>query len=160
MALKSNLFVGDMKLEAAATSHSAHIMRGAMGPHVAKIQSALFVLDGVEVSAAERKSSTYGSSTAAAVLAYKEKRNIVNRSYQSSADDIVGIMTMKAMDDELLAGQVDPEPGRAPRCARKGPPDHRALRGSLVSDDTFQGGALSSGAAVLPTVGLPGSRGA
>jgi hypothetical protein len=160
MPLKSNLLAGDLKLEVAATSLAGHITRGATGPHVAKIQSALFVLDGVDGAAAERTTSTYGSSTAAAVLAYKKKRNIVNRSYQLSADDIVGIMTIKAMDDELLAGQVYPERGRTPRCARKVPPDLRALRGSLVSDDAFQGGALSSGAAVFPTVGLPSSRGA
>jgi hypothetical protein len=160
MALKSNLFAGDMKLEAAATSHPAHIMRGATGPHVAKIQAALFVLDGVEVSGAERKSSTYGPSTAAAVLAYKKKRDIVNRSYQSSADDIVGIMTMKAMDDELFARQVNPEPARVPRCDRKGSANHLARHASAVSDDAFEMGALSSGTARALPLGLPGSRAA
>ena len=157
MALNSNLFAGDMKLEAAATSHPAHIMRGATGPHVAKIQAALVVLDGVEVSEAERKSSTYGPSTAAAVLAYKKKRDIVNRSYQSSADDIVGIMTMKAMDDELFARQVNPEPAGSPM-RPQGVAEPPCAARFAVSDDAFEMGALSSGTARALPLGLPGSR--
>jgi hypothetical protein len=158
MPLKSNLFAGDMRLEAAAISNPGHITRGATGPHVAKIQAALFVLDGVEVAEAERKSSIYGPSTAAAVLAYKKKRNIVNRAYQSSADDVVGIMTMKAMDDELLAGQVNPEPARNRRCGRKGPHDQRARLSSAISDEAFEMGALSLGKAVVLPLGLPRGR--
>jgi hypothetical protein len=46
---------------------------------------------------------TYGSSTAEAVLAYKAARNIVNKSYQSVPDDIVGIMTIARMDQEMVA---------------------------------------------------------
>jgi hypothetical protein len=44
----------------------------------------------------------YGPKTAAAVLAYKEKRGIINRDYQSKADNIVGIMTMASLDKEML----------------------------------------------------------
>jgi hypothetical protein len=44
----------------------------------------------------------YGPSTADAVLTYKTTRNIVNRSYQTQADNIVGKMTIAAMDKELL----------------------------------------------------------
>jgi hypothetical protein len=43
-------------------------------------------------------------------LAYKTKRKIVNRAYQSQADNIVGKMTIRSLDDELLkleAGDSD-----------------------------------------------------
>jgi peptidoglycan hydrolase-like protein with peptidoglycan-binding domain len=80
MSLQSKLFRGDPKLEAAAVSDSAHIMLGASGPHVLKIQTALNLLDGAGLD----PDSKYGPATAAAVLAYKRKRNIVNRSYQTT----------------------------------------------------------------------------
>jgi hypothetical protein len=150
MALRSHLFAGDTKLEAAAQSHPAHIVKGAVGPHVAKIQGALFALDGVEVAESERRSQTYGPSTAAAVLAYKKKRDIVNRSYQSSADDVVGIMTVKALDDELLASQVDPQPVDR-RCERREAGGPRLA----VSDQQFEAGALGRGPAPLSRPGLP-----
>src|SRR5262249_41293895 len=51
--------------------------------------------------------------TAAAVLAYKRKRNIVNRTYQAQADNIVGKMTMAALDREMVA--FDDDRGRT-RC--------------------------------------------
>jgi hypothetical protein len=38
MALQSKLFRGDAKLEAALVSDSAHIVQGAIGSHVGKIQ--------------------------------------------------------------------------------------------------------------------------
>ena len=50
MALKSKRFTGDQKLEAAATADTAHIVRGASGAHVTRIQSALIELDGVPIS--------------------------------------------------------------------------------------------------------------
>ena len=80
MALKSRLFRGDPKLE-----------------HVLKIQLALTLLDGANIA----QDGAYGSETAASVLAYKKKRNIINRAYQTTADNIVGIMTMAALDKEM-----------------------------------------------------------
>ncbi len=99
MALASNLFRGDPNLEAAAVSDRAHILPGATGAHVGKIQLALVKLDGADID----QDGSYGPETAAAVLAYKRKRNIINRSYQTQADDIVGRMTMAALDSEMLA---------------------------------------------------------
>jgi peptidoglycan hydrolase-like protein with peptidoglycan-binding domain len=110
MALKSQLFAGDPKLEAAAKSHSAHIIQGARGPHVGKIQSALIQLDGASIAQSELTASHYGPSTAKAVLAYKTKRNIVNYTYQTKADDIVGIMTMNTLDEELSTRLAPPLP--------------------------------------------------
>lgn len=113
MALRSNLFSGDAALEGAATVANRHIMRGAAGPHVGKIQIALVILDGASIAQGERDATRYGASTAAAVLAYKQAREIINHAYQAQADDIVGVMTMKSLDDEMLAQQSPP-----PRSAR------------------------------------------
>ncbi len=81
MALQSKLFRGDAKLEAALISDSAHIVQGAAGAHVGKIQQALNELDGAGLKPDEK----YGPATASAVLAYKQKRNIINHSYQTRA---------------------------------------------------------------------------
>ncbi len=99
MALQSQLFKGDPKLEAAAASHPAHIATGARGPHVVKIQQALNEIIGVSLVL----DGIYGQGTAAAVLQDKRGRNIVNTTYQTEADNIVGIMTMAALDADLLA---------------------------------------------------------
>lgn len=101
MALLSTLFRGDAQLEAAGASDSAHITPGSRGPHVAKIQTALNRLDGAALEA----DGKFGPGTASAVLAYKRKRDIVNRSYQQAADNIVGRMTIAALDRELMAGE-------------------------------------------------------
>jgi hypothetical protein len=101
MPLQSQLFKGDAKLEAAANHDSAHILSGAHGPHVAKIQRALMQLDDAALSEDELVSETYGASTANAVLNYKQRRSIINLSYQTQADNIVGKMTVAALDREL-----------------------------------------------------------
>lgn len=99
MALKSQLFRGDPQLEAAAVSNPAHIVPGARGEHVRKIQRALNLLEDAGLD----PDGIYGQATADAVLAYKQKRDIVNRSYETEADNIVGIMTMAALDSEVAA---------------------------------------------------------
>lgn len=98
--LQSHLFRGDPKLEAAAVSDPAHITQGAIGPHVRKIQEALIKLGG-HIDREELLAERYGPSTARAVLHYKQKRRIINYSYQTSADDMVGRMTMAAFDREV-----------------------------------------------------------
>lgn len=105
MALSSHLFRGNPRLEAAAVSDSAHVMRGATGEHVRKVQLALIELEGSSINA----NGVYGPETAAAVLAYKQRRNIVNRSYQSRADDIVGKMTIAALDREMREAEAAAE---------------------------------------------------
>ena len=102
MRLRSNLFRGDARLEAAAAAHPAHVLRGAAGAHVGKIQRALAAIDGEEIADGERSSQTFGASTERAVLRFKTKRRIVNTAYQSTPDAIVGVMTMRALDDELV----------------------------------------------------------
>ncbi len=104
MTLQSLLFRGDPKLEAAAVSDPAHIVPGAAGAHVRKIQLSLTWLDGAGIS----PDGVYGPATAAAVLAYKQKRKIINRSYQTKPDNIVGKMTMAALDQEMLEEELKP----------------------------------------------------
>jgi len=97
MPLQSQLFRDDPQLEAAAVSDPAHITPGARGEHVRKIQLALIQLDGAKIA----PDGVYGPATSAAVLAYKQKRNIANTSYQTRPDNIVGKMTVQTLDREL-----------------------------------------------------------
>lgn len=157
MALLSSLLRGDPQLEAAAAADSAHITPGARGPHVAKIQSALNQLDGASLEVDGR----YGPGTAAAVLAYKRKRDIVNRSYQKVADNIVGKLTVAALDRELLDSEkleplelivIGGKPGakrlpkREPLLSRLTPTGDRAL--AKTSARSVKDGAPTL---VLPT---------
>ena len=101
MPLVSRLFRGDPKLEAALTNDQAHITPGATGDHVNKIQTALLIADNASVASFELDTKRYGASTAAAVLNFKKKRNIINRAYQTTADNIVGKMTVAALDQAV-----------------------------------------------------------
>lgn len=101
MALISKLFKGDRIFERCLVNDGGHITPGSKGFHVAKIQDALMKLDGVFPSRAERDVAFYGPTTAKAVLSYKTKRRIINTSYQHAPDNIVGKMTIKAMDAEM-----------------------------------------------------------
>lgn len=134
MALLSQLFRNDPQLEAAAVLDSAHIVPGARGEHVRKIQMALIQLDAVFLAA----DGVYGPATASAVLAYKTSRDIVNRSYQTQADNIVGKMTIDRLDKEMLAAEARINE-RTPRCVF--PPDSQqsvrlsfAVGGGQVGD--------------------------
>lgn len=99
MPLESKLLGGDLKLEACAVKDTAHIVQGAHGDHVRKIQSALNLVD----RAALQVDGIYGAGTAAAVLRYKQARDIVNRKYQQQADNIVGRMTIERLDKDVKA---------------------------------------------------------
>lgn len=124
MGLCSRSFRGDMKLEACLVSDPAHVVEGASGEHVAKIQAALMLLDGAKIDRREITSKRYGPSTAAAVLAYKTKRRIINFAYQKQADNIVGKMTIAALDQELL--QLERAAYQASACAGKRGTPHLA----------------------------------
>ena len=155
MSLQSQLFRGDPKLEAAAVSDPAHIVPGATGEHVRKIQLALIQLDGAPID----PDGKYGPATAAAVLAYKRKRNIINRSYQTQADNIVGKMTMASFDSEMLKQEalLRPRVQIKPTsfsCVR--PPRSPALVALLNRSQPF-GVNVATGSAVVgaPSI-LPG----
>jgi len=92
----------DPRLQACLVSDPAHVVPGDVGPHVSKIQLALLLLDVDRLPHSELLESRYASGTAQAVLAYKTRRNIVNRNYQTQADNIVGRMTIARMDADLV----------------------------------------------------------
>ena len=98
MALQSQLFRGDPKLEGAALSDSAHILPGARGPHVVKIQQALIQVAGAAIV----PDGIYGSATAAAVADFKRKQQPQILNFEGKIDNIVGIKTMAALDAGML----------------------------------------------------------
>jgi hypothetical protein len=104
MPLQSPQFAGDARLNAALIDDASHVTPGSVGAHVLKIQLALEMLEQIEIPSDEKDSFTYGPATADAVLHYKSIRRIINFAIQQDADNIVGKLTIKAMDDELLAG--------------------------------------------------------
>lgn len=118
MSLTSNLFKPDQRLQKTLISDPAHVVPGEKGDHVARIQVALQDLDDLEINADELSKKEYGPSTAAAVLAFKRARKIINRSYQTSEDNIVGKMTIAALDKEMLEKQELTFPRAAFRCFR------------------------------------------
>jgi hypothetical protein len=108
MGLRSKLFSGDPTLEACLIHNPAHIKEGAVGKHVSKIQTALLITDGFSVSPDELRTLRYGPSTSYAVLSFKRKRNIINYSYESQVDNIVGKMTIAALDNEVRLKEMGP----------------------------------------------------
>lgn len=109
MSLKSGLFKDNQRLQDCLIKDSARIMLGAQGEHVGKIQQALMIMDKSLNIDDELKQQYYGHKTAQAVKNYKENHNppIINRSYQSQADNIVGKMTIQALDDDILKLEKD-----------------------------------------------------
>ena len=101
MGLVSRSFRGNKELEACLVDNAAHVTLGAQGEHVAKVQFALFSLDALKIARTELVTQTYGGSTAAAVLSFKTKRQIINQSYQTTPDSIVGKMTIASLDAEM-----------------------------------------------------------
>ncbi len=104
--LISKLFIGDSLLQACEDHDQSHITLGTHGDHVSKIQTALLILEDVSVASGELKSKTYGKSTANAILKFKSKRKIINKAYQSAPDNIVGKMTIRALDNELVISEA------------------------------------------------------
>jgi hypothetical protein len=108
MPLKSYLFADSERLNACLVHDQAHVKLGDSGDYVEDIQIALQHIDGLVIDKIELGSRRYGPSTAAAVLAYKKKRKIINRAYESTEDDIVGKMTIASLDAEMVARQKPP----------------------------------------------------
>lgn len=108
MPLRSRLFFGNAALEACLVSDPAHLTPGTVGEHVQLVQRALCYLGEGDIAGKEYREGTYGTTTAAAVLRFKQKRAIINPSYQTKADNIVGKMTIRRLDDEMCAFQDVP----------------------------------------------------
>jgi hypothetical protein len=102
MPLQSTLLRGDPALEKCLVDDAAHLTVGVSGEHVSKVQRAVLVLGDAGIANGELAAARYGDSTAAAVLRFKQQREIINRSYESAADNIVGKMTIAELDRELL----------------------------------------------------------
>ncbi len=136
MALQSDMFRDDRRLQNCLISDAEHLTEGTVGPFVQKVQVALFVTDGLRVDVNESRQQRYGPSTAAAVLSFKRQRGIINRSYQQSADNIVGKMTISALDQELLRKEQQAHVARSgPSTARGG--TAAAFRPDLVVRTSF-----------------------
>ena len=101
MPLTSKWFAGNDRCQQCAAVDAKHIAKGDSGLHVFLIQQALSLLDESRIESEEMDQWRYGASTSAAVLRYKQARNIINRSYQQQADDIVGKMTIVSLDDGM-----------------------------------------------------------
>jgi hypothetical protein len=139
MTLTSNHFRDDRRLQACLINDQSHVKKGDIGPFVRLLQDAVYRIDGLQVSSAEFDQMRYGDTTAAAVLAYKRKRHIINRSYQTTEDDIVGKMTIASLDGEMNKLEAPPAPSKnsARRtCNQAGPPANRTseLAPELPSD--------------------------
>jgi hypothetical protein len=103
MPLQSMWLRGNSRLQRCLISDPSHVTNGDKGDHVTLIQGALFTLGKYRIATSELLQQVYGQSTAAAVLEYKKKRRIINYSYQTSADDIVGRMTIQSLDTDMQA---------------------------------------------------------
>jgi hypothetical protein len=113
MPLQCQLFKGDPRLEACLVQDSAHVTPGSVGDFVTKIQQALVMVDGSFIASTDSAAKLYGRTTASAVLAFKTKRGIINQAYQTQPDNIVGKMTIRALDNEVLAKQAAGPPAQA-----------------------------------------------
>lgn len=102
MPLRSELFSDSRELQACLVSDASHVVPGARGDHVARIQSALVRLRVLEAADARAEAGHYGPRTTDAVLTYKRAFKIINRSYQTSADNVVGRMTIASLDDAIF----------------------------------------------------------
>ncbi len=105
--------VGSSRSQARRTHHAR-----CPGNHVAKIQYALGVIAGEPLDI----DGQYGPKTAAAVLSFKQKWNIINPTYQTQPDEIVGIMTIATLDEQMVSIENSGGGGRLITCTyRKAP---------------------------------------
>lgn len=113
MTLMSNLFRGNRRLQSCLLDNSAHVIPGERGQHVSLIQYAVLTFEPGEISGVEINMRHYGPMTTKAVLAYKRARKIINPAYQSVEDNIVGRMTIAALDREMVLLEIAQAAGSA-----------------------------------------------
>lgn len=89
------------ELLGAANEDPLHIMPGSSGDHVSKIQSALFSITSAKIDSDELGRSFYGKTTADAVANFKRTRTPPILNFRNQIDNIVGIKTMRALDQEM-----------------------------------------------------------
>lgn len=120
MKLSSNLFTQprrSARLDKCLVDDVAHVtlkQPRESGEHVTRIQLALLAIMRNARFGTEAARAEYGPNTAAAVLAFKRERNILNTELrQTFPDNVVGKKTIAALDQEMLKKQLPP--GRQPR---------------------------------------------
>lgn len=91
------------RIQACADNHASHIAFGQRGLYVSWIKEALqhVILPTYPQYIPTPDNSphdVYGPATRHCVLQYKQINHIVNREYQTEPDDIIGIMTIRALD--------------------------------------------------------------
>jgi hypothetical protein len=133
MTLRSRQFRDSKKLQLCLVSDSAHVTPGQAGDHVSRIQYALMRLLVSDLPPNEIHQQLYGPKTADAVLRYKRALNIINRSYETQADNIVGRMTIKSLDDNMGILEGGFGPIRQPRLMLFDPPSPQNPPGSRGS---------------------------
>ncbi len=102
MPLMSKHFKDNDRLQECLISPAHHVVLRDRGGHVALIQKALEMLGVGLIDPAEIREQRYGVSTAEAVRRFKgPPRNIINWTYQSQPDNIVGKMTIERLDLEM-----------------------------------------------------------
>lgn len=149
MPLQSTLLKDNTRLQRCLVSDPAHVLPRERGAHVGLIQQALQLVDAAALDPDELRTTFYGTSTAQAVLAFKTKREIVNKAYQSQPDNIVGKMTIQALDTELC-GLTPPAPNPGKRHVKFVPPPPRSevimsVRGSFTPlGPVFNGNGFDS----------------
>ena len=151
VVLVSKLFTEppDDRLTRCANHDSAHITPGAVGDHVKRIQIALNQLINVFLA----MDGKYGPKTADAVRAFKEAQvPPLRQKWQSIADNIVGIGTIKALDAGMKAIEDAPPPpmtGMVSLTPQGTPHNHDACVPFLDSD-TFEGRISHLGTPINP----------
>jgi hypothetical protein len=108
MPLVSNHFKDNDDLQDCLVDDASHVTPGQSGDHVELIQQALMLLGEGTISSSELASTFYGTSTANAVLGYKTRYGIINRSYQQTPDNIVGKMTISRLDNDMWNHEQKP----------------------------------------------------
>jgi hypothetical protein len=161
--LQSELFTTphrDAKLDTCLLRDDAHIVPGARGDHVKKIQIALNRLSegpGLE-NFKLAVDGQYGAKTAAAVKIYKNapSRRILQPT-QKSADDIVGKRTIESLDNEMqiLESEVPLFSGFICEFSGGAPHNHARCPGPpRVSGVLFEGRADHLGTPLNPRGGI------
>jgi hypothetical protein len=122
VGLNSRLFKGDSALEKTLVSDAAHVTPGSIGNRVWKIQAALLIIDDYvpPIALTELAAKHYGPSTTAAVVAFKTKWEIINKTYEDTVDPIVGKMTIGKLDEKVAEKEAgEPSPGFDPQEAAR-----------------------------------------
>jgi hypothetical protein len=128
------------ELERCAVFDAEHIPPGSRGDHVERIQTALTKLLKVFLEI----DGKYGPRTAEAVQQFKEAQAPpLRQPFQATADNIVGIRTIKALDEQMaeLENRLPPLPGLLSLTHEGAPHEHRqgAKCAPFFDSDDFQG---------------------